>query len=122
MDNHDDNNQTVHGILSPARPFSQRPPKGARAPVGMGGCSSACRPQTYGNDCIGQTKTNQRRGVDNVIQPIGGGARGGGNDDNVQHDGDNEDDMMDDRRRRYKNQILLHGRGRRKMAAATGDG
>jgi hypothetical protein len=37
MDNHDDNNQTVHGILSPARPFSQHPPKGAGVPVGMGG-------------------------------------------------------------------------------------
>jgi len=37
MDDHDDNNQTVLGILSPARPFSQRPPKGAAAPVGMGG-------------------------------------------------------------------------------------
>jgi len=75
MDNHDDNNQTLHGILSPARPFSQRPPKGAGAHVGMGGCSAACRRRTYGNDCIGQTKTNQRRGVGNVIQPIGGGGK-----------------------------------------------
>jgi len=38
MDNQDDNNQTVHGILSPVRPFSQHPPKDAEAPVlGMGG-------------------------------------------------------------------------------------
>ena len=37
MDDHDDNNQTVHGIHLPACPFSQRPPKGAGAPVGMGG-------------------------------------------------------------------------------------
>jgi hypothetical protein len=36
MDDHDDNNQTVHRILSPMRPFSQRPPKGAGAPVGKG--------------------------------------------------------------------------------------
>jgi len=75
MDNHDDNNQTVHGILLPARPFSQRPPKGAGVPVGMGGCSSACQRRTYGSDCIGQTKTKQRRGVDNAIQPIGGGGK-----------------------------------------------
>ena len=122
MDNHDDNNQTVHGILSPARPFSQCPPKGVGAPVGTGGCLPACQRRTYGNDCIGQTKTNQRRGVDDAIQPIGGGSRGGGNDDNVQHDDDNEDNMMDDRQRRHNNQILLHGRGRRKMVAETGDG
>ena len=62
----------------------------------MGSIPMAAR-RTYGSDCIGQTKTNQRRGVDNAIQPIGGGARGGGNDDNVQHDGNNEDYMMDDR-------------------------
>jgi len=37
MDDHDNNNQTVHGILSPMRPFSQHPPKGTGAPVGMGG-------------------------------------------------------------------------------------
>jgi len=37
MDDQDDNNQTVHGILLPARPFSQRPPKGAGVHVGMGG-------------------------------------------------------------------------------------
>ncbi len=37
MDNHDDNNQTVHGILLPVRPFSQRPLKGAGVHVGMGG-------------------------------------------------------------------------------------
>jgi len=37
MDDHDDNNQTVHGIHLPACPFSQRPPKGGGAPVGMGG-------------------------------------------------------------------------------------
>ena len=37
MDDHDDNNQTVHGILSPVRLFSQRPPKGAGMPVGKGG-------------------------------------------------------------------------------------
>ena len=37
MDNQDDNNQTVHGILSPMCPFSQHPPKGTEAPVGMGG-------------------------------------------------------------------------------------
>ena len=37
IDNHDDNNQTVHGILLPMRPFFQRPPKGVGAPVGMGG-------------------------------------------------------------------------------------
>ena len=37
MDDHDDNNQTVHGILLTVRPFSQRPPKGGGAPVGMGG-------------------------------------------------------------------------------------
>ena len=98
MDDHDDNNQTVHGILSPARPFSQRPPKGAGAHVGMGGCSAACRRRTYGDDYIGQTKTNQRQGLDDAIQPIRVGARGGGNDDNVQHGNDNEDDMMDDRR------------------------
>jgi len=97
MDVHDDNNQTVHGILLLACPFSQCPPKGTGASVGMGGCPSACRRRTYGDDCIGETKTNQRRGVDNAIQLMGGGARGGGNDDNVQHDGDNEDDMMDDR-------------------------
>ena len=97
IDNHDDNNQTVHGILLPMRPFSQCPPKGAGAHVSMGGCSSACQRRTYGNDYIGQTKTNQRREVDNAIQPIGGGARGGGNDDNVQHDNDNEDTMMDNR-------------------------
>jgi len=30
--------------------------------------------------------------------------------------------MMDDRQQRHNNHILLHGRGRRKMAAATGDG
>jgi len=59
----------------------------------------ACRQRTYGDDYIGQTKTNQHRGLDDAIQPIGGGARGGGNDDNVQHDNDNEDDMMDDRQR-----------------------
>ncbi len=122
IDNHDDNNQTVHGILLPMRPFSQRPPKGLGAPVGMGGCSSACQRRTYNNDCIGQTKQKQHRGVDDAIQPIGEGVRGGGNGDNVQHDGDNEDDMMDDRRQRHNNQILLHGRGRRKMAAATGNG
>ena len=72
MDVHDDNNQTVHGILLLACPFSQCPPKGAGAPVGMGGCPSACRRWTYGDDCIGQTKTNQCRGVDNAIQLIGG--------------------------------------------------
>jgi hypothetical protein len=75
MDNHDDNNQTVHGILSPTRLFSQRPPKGAGAPVGMGGCSSDCRQRTYDDDCIVQTKTNKHRGVDDAIQPIGGGKR-----------------------------------------------
>jgi hypothetical protein len=37
MDNHNDNNQTVHGILLHVRPFSQRPPKGTGAPMGMGG-------------------------------------------------------------------------------------
>jgi len=37
MDDHDDNNQTVHWILLPACPFSQRPLKCAGAPVGMGG-------------------------------------------------------------------------------------
>ena len=36
MDEHDDNNQTVHGILSPTCPFSHRPPKSVGAPVGMG--------------------------------------------------------------------------------------
>ena len=97
MDNHNDNNKTVHGILLPACPFSQRPPKGVGAPVGMGGCLSACQRWTYNDDCIGQTKTNQRQGVDNAIQPIGGGLRGGCNDDNVQHDGNNDNNMMDDR-------------------------
>ncbi len=37
MDDHHDNNQTVHGILSSVHPFSPRPPKDAGAPVGMGG-------------------------------------------------------------------------------------
>ena len=37
MDDHSDNNQTVHEILFPTRPFSQRPHKGTGAPVGMGG-------------------------------------------------------------------------------------
>ncbi len=123
MDDHDDNNQTVHGILSPTCPFSQCPPKGVGVPVGTGGCLPACQRRTYGNDCIRQTKTNQRRGVDDAIQPIGGGSRGGGNDDNVQHDANNEDNMMDDRQRRHNNQISLHGRGRRrKMVAEMGDG
>ena len=37
MDDKDDNNQTVHGIFLPMPPFSQRPPKGTGAPMGMGG-------------------------------------------------------------------------------------
>jgi len=37
MSDHDDNNQTVHAILLLACPFSQHPPKGVGAPVGMGG-------------------------------------------------------------------------------------
>ena len=31
--------------------------------------------RTYGSDCIGQTKTNQRWGEDDAIQPIGGGGK-----------------------------------------------
>jgi hypothetical protein len=38
----------------------------------MGSIPMAAR-RTYGGDCIGQTTTNQHRGVDNVIQPIEGG-------------------------------------------------
>jgi len=37
MEDHNDNNQTVHGILLPMCPFSQHPPKSVGAPVGMGG-------------------------------------------------------------------------------------
>ncbi len=37
MNDHDDNNQTVYGILLPTHPFSQHAPKGTEAPVGMGG-------------------------------------------------------------------------------------
>jgi len=58
------------GVMAYPHPFLLSPVSQEEAV--MGSIPMAAR-RTYGGDCIGQTKTNQRWGVDDAIQPIGGG-------------------------------------------------